>query len=240
MSSSKNKNITKTKKTTKSYLTRDNSIRYIKQENIKDTHNTDTIVVKEEKDIKATKKAVIKYKPRKYTEGVRNNDKIKERLIELVAEDTYTVDEICAIAGTTTTTFYEWLKKDAEFSKEIKNARTVARQNFGVIAKNSLRRLIEGFETTDIIEAEKLNRQGEKIKTVTRTTKIHKPDTAAVIFTLTNVDPTNWKNRQNVSGEITTNEMIRFEDLENYMQDLSDEDLEILKRIALNIQKLKE
>lgn len=240
MSKNTSKNITKTKKTTKSYLTKDNSIRYIKQENIKDTHNTDTIVVKEEKDIKATKKAVIKYKPKIRLEGVKDNNRIKERLIELVAEDTYTVNEICDIVSINVSTFYEWIKKDDLFSKEIKNARAVARQNFGVIAKNSLRRLIEGFETTDIIEAEKLNRQGEKITTITKTTRIHKPDTAAVIFTLTNVDPSNWKNRQNVSGEITTNEVIRFEDLENYMQDLSDEDLESLKRIALNIQKLKE
>jgi hypothetical protein len=88
--------------------------------------------------------------------------------------------------------------------------------------------------------AEKFNKQGEIVTVTSKVTKVYKPDTAAVIFTLTNVDPDNWKNRRDVSGEITTNQAIDFNDLEDYMKDLSDEDLEDLKRIALNIQKLKE
>ena len=144
------------------------------------------------------------------------------------------------MAGITNYFFDKWMKEDVEFFKAIKNAEFIARQNFNVIAKNSLRRLIEGFEATDVTVAEKFNKQGEVITVTSKVTKVYKPDTAAVIFTLTNVDPDNWKNRRDVSGEITTNQVIDFNDLEDYMKDLSDEDLEDLKRIALNIQKLKE
>ena len=77
-----------------------------------------------------------------------------------------------------------------------------------MIAKNSLRRLIEGFEATDVTVAEKFNKQGEIVTVTSKVTKVYKPDTAAVIFTLTNVDPDNWKNRRDVQGSPKTKSLI--------------------------------
>lgn len=163
----------------------------------------------------------------------------KERIIEMVEADSYTIAEIHDAVGISAQTYYKWLAEDDVFAQELKKAAARARMNFCTIAKNSLRRLIEGYEATDITVAEKLDRQGRIITTTTKTTKIYKPDTAAVIFTLTNVDPDNWKNRQNVSGEITNHNVVTFEDLEDTMKDLSDEQLFALRDIALTVKKLK-
>lgn len=176
-----------------------------------------------------------------YRPGYGNNTSLlKERIIEMVEADSYTLVEICAAVGINPSTYYVWLKEDACFSNNVKKASQIARMNFCTIAKNSLRRLIEGYEATDITVAEKLDRYGKIITTTSKTTKIYKPDTAAVIFTLTNVDPDNWKNRQNVSGEITNHNVVTFEDLEDTMKDLSDEQLFALRDIALTVKKLKE
>lgn len=169
----------------------------------------------------------------------KDNSIIKERIIEMVEADSYTLVEICNAVGISNFTYYEWLKEDTVFSNDVKKASQRARMNFCTIAKNSLRRLIEGYEATDITVSEKLDRQGNKITVTSKTTKIYKPDTAAVIFTLTNVDPDNWKNRQNVSGEITNTNVVTFEDLEDTMKDLSDEQLFSLRDIALTVKKLK-
>ena len=175
-----------------------------------------------------------------YRPGYGNNTSLlKERIIEMVEADSYTLVEICTAVGINASTYYVWLKEDEEFSKDVKKASQIARMNFCTIAKNSLRRLIEGYEATDITVSEKLDRQGNKITVTSKTTKIYKPDTAAVIFTLTNVDPDNWKNRQNVSGEITNTNVVTFEDLEDTMKDLSDEQLFALRDIALTVKKLK-
>ena len=168
-----------------------------------------------------------------------NTSLLKERIIEMVEADSYTLVEICAAVGINASTYYVWLKEDEQFSSDVKKASQIARMNFCTIAKNSLRRLIEGYEATDITVSEKLDRQGNKITVTSKTTKIYKPDTAAVIFTLTNVDPDNWKNRQNVSGEITNTNVVTFEDLEDTMKDLSDEQLFALRDIALTVKKLK-
>lgn len=175
-----------------------------------------------------------------YRPGYGNNTSLlKERIIEMVEADSYTLVEICTAVGINASTYYVWLKEDEEFSSDVKKASQIARMNFCTIAKNSLRRLIEGYEATDVTVSEKLNRQGEKITVTSKVTKIYKPDTAAVIFTLTNVDPDNWKNRQNVSGEITNHNVVTFEDLEDTMKDLSDEQLFALRDIALTVKKLK-
>lgn len=163
----------------------------------------------------------------------------KNLIVEMVEADSYTIEEMCMAAGISGQTYYDWKEKDPVFVENLKKAAIKGRMNFAVMAKNSLRRLIEGFEATDVTVAEKLGRKGEIITTTTKTTKIYKPDIAAVIFTLTNVDPDNWKNRQNVSGEITNTNVVTFEDLEETMKDLSDEQLNALKDIALTVKKLK-
>jgi hypothetical protein len=56
-----------------------------------------------------------------------------------------------------------------------------------------------------------------KVKEHSITTKHIQPDTAAIIFTLCNRDPDNWKNRQdtNVTGEMTlTSQLDRLTDAE--------------------------
>ena len=243
MAEKKENKLTTTKTRTKDYIGK-GKINPISKENIKDTSTVESTVINEvntEEEVKAIKGKKITYRPRMKIDGVDDPYKeTKAKIVELVAADTYTKEEICNMAGISNYILDKWMKEDIEFFKALKNAEIIARQNFNVIAKNSLRRLIEGFEATDVTVAEKFNKQGEIVTVTSKVTKVYKPDTAAVIFTLTNVDPDNWKNRRDVSGEITTNQVIDFNDLEDYMKDLSDEDLEDLKRIALNIQKLKE
>lgn len=175
------------------------------------------------------------YRPRSFGQA----ELMKKRFLELFEEDTYTLSEICNAVGIQIDTYYKWLKEDKEFEIALNKATQMARMKFNVVAKNSLRRLIEGYVTKEITITERMNKNGEIYTLKTEVTKEHKPDTAAVIFTLTNVDPDNWKNRQNISGEITNNNVVTFEELEETMKDLSDEQLNALKEIALSVKKLK-
>ena len=60
-----------------------------------------------------------------------------------------------------------------------------------------------------------------KVKEHTVTDKHYQPNPTTIIFTLTNRDPDNWKNRQdtNVSADIT---------LKSELEKLSDEELETI------------
>ena len=75
-------------------------------------------------------------------------------------------------------------------------------------AKKSLMKKIQGYEVTETkvitVPGNKKDEKGNPkpiIKEQTTTKKHIQPDTAAIIFTLTNGDPEHWRNRQ--STEVT-------------------------------------
>ena len=105
-------------------------------------------------------------------------------------------------------TYFEWLKEKPEFSECIKKAEAERMAFFVAEAKKSLLRKIQGYTVQEkhitTVGSGKYDVNGKEIPRIKEqkiVDKHYQPDTAAIIFTLTNGEPENWKNRQN--NEVT-------------------------------------
>lgn len=126
---------------------------------------------------------------------------IVEKITGLIKSDSYTVSEICKQAGISETTYFDWKAKKPEFSESIKKAENDRLKMFAAEAQKSLLKKIQGYEVeeTKTVYSKYDSEEEEakaKVKEHTVIKKYIQPDTAAIIFTLTNQDPENWKNRQ--------------------------------------------
>lgn len=136
-----------------------------------------------------------------------NRKKIKERIYDLIRKDSFTITEICEQVDIDRGTYYKWLKNDSNFAEEVSKAEDDRLEMFKEEARKSLLKKVQGYtveETKTLyVDASKDKKEKSvpKIKEQTITKKHIQPDTAAIIFTLCNTDPDNWKNRQ--SNEIT-------------------------------------
>ncbi|WP_373729982.1 MULTISPECIES: phBC6A51 family helix-turn-helix protein [Bacteroidales] len=147
--------------------------------------------------------------------------KIISRIVELVKSDTYTIAEICQQAGISISTFYQWQEEHEEFKVAIEEAHEARMQLFVQEAKKSLMKKIQGYDVTEtkvVTVPNKNDPNRPTIKEQTTTKKHFQPDTAAIIFTLTNGDPTRWRNRQ--TTEVTG------KDGKELFRQMSDEDLD--------------
>ena len=159
--------------------------------------------------------------------------KTVERIVELVKSDTYTIAEICRQVGISPATFHRWQDEHEEFHQAIDEAYDDRMQYLAKEAEKSLLKKIQGYEVTETkVVTVPANGDPSKptIKEQTTQKKHVAPDTAAIIFTLTNGDPKRWKNRYNT--EVTG------KDGKDLFKTLSDEDLD--KEIADLEKKLKQ
>lgn len=137
-------------------------------------------------------------RPTKYSQ------KVVDKICELIEADTYTVSEICRLVKINPDTYYTWLKEYSEFSDAIKKAQEARTAFFVAEAKKSLLKKLQGYTVQEkhitTVGSGKYDVNGvekPKIKEQKVVDKHFQPDTAAIIFTLCNGEPENWKNRQN-------------------------------------------
>lgn len=136
------------------------------------------------------------------------NKKTVDMIVGLVKSDTYTIAEICRQVGITPKTYHQWVNDYPDFADAIEQAKAERMQAMVIEAKKSLMKKIQGYDVTEtkvvtIPDKQKDEKGNPKpiIKEQTTTKKHIQPDTAAIIFTLTNGDPEHWRNRQ--STEVT-------------------------------------
>lgn len=130
------------------------------------------------------------------------NKKTIEQITELVKSDTYTIAEVCRQIGITQKTYHQWIADHAEFAAAIEQAKEERMQSMVLEAKKSLLKKIRGYEVTETAVTTVPDKDGNPRIKEQKTFKKHiQPDTAAIIFTLTNGDPEHWKNKQ--STEVT-------------------------------------
>ena len=134
--------------------------------------------------------------------------KIVERICHLITTDSYTIAEICRQVGISKETFYAWKENKPDFLDSIKKAESAFEELVAAEAKKSLMKKIRGYTeqekktvTVDTGKCDENNEPIFKVKEHTVTDKHFQPDTAAIIFALTNRDPERWKNR--VNSEVT-------------------------------------
>lgn len=133
-------------------------------------------------------------------------------IVDAISSGSYYCDA-AKKAGISESTFYEWMQSKAEFSEAVKSAekRFHDWQMTEMLndAKRSLKTLILGQEYEEVkieYEPDPGNPTKPRIKRQTTTRKKILPNATAVIFTLCNRDPENWKNRveQELSGKVET------------------------------------
>ena len=134
--------------------------------------------------------------------------KIVERICELVAKDTYSVPELCRAVGIDEATFYRWKNDKSEFCEALEKAEDKRLAFFATEAKRSLLKKIQGYTVQEkhivTVGSGKFDVNGKEIPRIKEQKTVDKhfqPDTAAIIFTLTNAEPERWRNRQN--AEVT-------------------------------------
>lgn len=157
--------------------------------------------------------------------------RIVKRICDLISKDTYTIAEICATVRISERTYYQWQADYADFSEQIKEARHKFDETVLKDAKNSLVKLIKGYdyeETKTVVIDDGGGKP--KIKEKSTTKKHVAPNLGAIIHFQTNVDPATWKNRQNT--ELTG------KDGKDLFASLTDEQLEA--RIAELEKKVKQ
>lgn len=134
--------------------------------------------------------------------------KTVDMIVGLVKSDTYTIAEICRQVEITPKTYHQWVNDYPDFADAIEQAKAERMQAMVIEAKKSLMKKIQGYDVTETkvvtIPGKAKDEKGNPkpiIKEQTTTKKHIQPDTAAIIFTLTNGDPEHWRNRQ--STEVT-------------------------------------
>lgn len=118
-------------------------------------------------------------------------------------EEGYTNNEAMRFAGVSHDAFYKWMRTKAEFADLVKKAR----ENFmekrqGELEQSLMARAMGTTKVEEITSEYMAGADGKPVlvKQV-RKEKTVPPDTAALIFALTNAAPDKWRNRQN--NEVT-------------------------------------
>lgn len=113
----------------------------------------------------------------KYTE------KLVEKIVSLIEEDTYSISEICSILKLSRKTFYEWKDTKPEFEKAIEKATDRRDDKLLLIARKSLKRKLEGYtlsETRTTYVPDKDNPEKLVLKSQVVRQKEYAPDTHAI------------------------------------------------------------
>lgn len=154
------------------------------------------------------------------------NQKIVNRICDLISKDSYTIAEICQAVNISERTYYDWISKNADFADAIKKAQDKLIQDLLIECNRSLVKLIKGYTiqekktvTADTGRKDENDKPIVKVKEYSVIKKYYPPSLGAIIHFQTNRDPDNWKNRQEnkLSGEIG---------IKSNLENLSNEDLQ--------------
>lgn len=121
---------------------------------------------------------------------------VKDDIISYIREGDSNI-LACKKVGISKSTFYEWLESYPDFSDSLKKARKEFRETIVQTLEQSLWKRAAGYEIEESKNEYRTLKDGSKV--LVKSSKITKhfpPDTGALIFALTNLDPENWKNRQ--------------------------------------------
>lgn len=134
------------------------------------------------------------------------NKKITKRICDLIKKDSYTIAEICASVGISESCYYHWQETIVEFGESIARARDQFDEMLVKEAKNSLRKLVNGYEveekTTVFVDGKDGNGNSKpKIKEQKVVKKFFQPNPSSVEYVLNNKASNEFKNRQ--TNEVT-------------------------------------
>ena len=121
---------------------------------------------------------------------------VKDDIISYIREGDSNI-LACKKVGISKSTFYEWLESYPDFSDSLKKARKEFRETIVQTLEQSLWKRAAGYEVEEVKNEYRTLKDGSKVLVKSsEITKHFPPDTGALIFALTNLDPENWKNKQ--------------------------------------------
>jgi len=121
---------------------------------------------------------------------------------DLYATDDYTLEDCCRNQGISPATFYNWVDQYGEIRGRYKKAQAKAESAYftrlKIKSRKSLEKRVSGYEVEEK-KVEYKNVDG-KLKVVSQvvTKKFVQPSDTAIIFSLTNKDPENFKHKQHI------------------------------------------
>lgn len=125
-----------------------------------------------------------------------------EHICSLISKDSYTISELCTLSGISIETYYTWLENKPEFLEAVTHAREEFDELIVKEAKNSLRKLVNGYDVEEKKTVYQNDKDGKpKIKEQSVIKKHYQPVPGSVEFVLTNKKSDEYKNRQ--STELT-------------------------------------
>ena len=129
----------------------------------------------------------------KYTE------RLAEKIVSLIEEDTYSITEICKHLKITRKSFYEWRDKKPEFRKAIEAAIESRDEALAITARRSLKKKLEGYTLTEIRTTyvpDKDNPDKLVLKTRVVRQKEYAPDTHAIRLVLSHNETKEEENKE--------------------------------------------
>lgn len=127
---------------------------------------------------------------------------IQDKIFKLLSSDDYTVEELCINVGISEAIFYKWKNDKVEFLEMLKKANDIRMEFFKTEARRSMAKKIKGYDYEEVHTTIVDKDGAPRIKEQKKVKKHVPPDTAALIFTLTNTDPENFKNSQFIDHRI--------------------------------------
>lgn len=123
---------------------------------------------------------------------------VKE-ICEELATGKHTIADTCIKVGISEATFHHWRNTKLEFSEALKGAEYKRLESFKNMALSGLAKILDVYEYEEVHTDYENDKTGKpKVKGQKRVKKFTMPNTAAIIFTLTNRDSQDWQNKQNV------------------------------------------
>lgn len=127
-------------------------------------------------------------------EKMKKNDELLDNIIKEVQKKMPTKEALCKKFGITVQCLYNWLKDDQEFRNRYKVAEKVYLEKLAPIARNSIERLVKGYDYDEKRTIYGADSKGEPVilqQTITR--KHVAPSVSACMYVLNNIDPENFE-----------------------------------------------
>ena len=135
---------------------------------------------------------------------------IVQKICSLISKDSYTIEEISKMVSISKETYHSWARTKPDFMHSIKKAKGEFNEMVIMEAQRSLLKKVKGYSETETktVYIPGISPSKPKIKEQVTTKKHYQPDTGAIIFTLINKDPENWKQRQTTDTNVNINQKV--------------------------------
>lgn len=138
---------------------------------------------------------------------MKYSKEITDRICAQIAQGEM-IKNACKMVGVSTTTFCEWQNTKPEFAEAVKKAKQDFNDTIVGRLEASLWKKATGYEAEETKTT--FGKDAEGNPQIVKQEKIKKhfsPDTAALIFALTNLAPDKWVNHQRVDTKVVDTEV---------------------------------